>query len=190
MTFTDAISDAEYRTGEIRIHGAEGFEGMRTAGRLAAECLDMLVPHVVPGVTTGELDRLAREFVLDRGGLPACLFYKGYSHTVCISTNHVVCHGIPGDRQLREGDIANIDVTVIVDGWHGDTSRMYAGGEIATTARRLIDVTYEGMARGMAAVKPGARLGDIGHAIQSYVEAQRFSVVRDFLTCRRSRPAR
>ena len=102
MTLTDAISDAEYRTGEIRIHGAEGFEGMRKAGRMAAECLDMLIPHVVPGVTTAELDRLAREFVLDQGGLPACLFYKGYSHTVCISTNHVVCHGIPGDRALRE----------------------------------------------------------------------------------------
>ena len=180
MTFTDAISDAEYRTGEIRIHGAEGFEGMRTAGRLAAECLDMLVPHVVPGVTTGELDRLAREFVLDRGGLPACLFYKGYSHTVCISTNHVVCHGIPGDRQLREGDIANIDVTVIVDGWHGDTSRMYGVGEVSTRARRLVDVTYEGMAQGLAAIKPGNTFGDIGAAIQKYVEAQRCSVVRDF----------
>jgi len=140
MTLTDAISDAEYRTGEIRIHGAEGFEGMRKAGRLAAECLDMLIPHVVPGVTTAELDRLAREFVLDQGGLPACLFYKGYGHTVCISTNHVVCHGIPGDRALREGDIANIDVTVIVDGWHGDPSRMYGVGQVSNRTRRPGDV--------------------------------------------------
>ncbi|MDO8295162.1 MAG: type I methionyl aminopeptidase [Caulobacter sp.] len=180
MTLTDTISDAEYRTGEIRIHGAEDFEGMRKAGRLAAECLDLLIPHVIPGVTTGELDRLSREFVLDNGGLPACLGYKGYMHTVCISTNHVVCHGIPGDRTLREGDIANIDVTVIVDGWHGDTSRMYGVGEVSPRARRLVDVTYEGLARGLAVIKPGATFGDIGHAIQKYVEAQRCSVVRDF----------
>jgi methionyl aminopeptidase len=112
--------------------------------------------------------------------LPACLFYKGYSRTVCISPNHVVCHGIPGDRPLREGEIANIDVTVIVDGWHGDTSRMYGVGEIPTKARRLIDVTYEGMMLGLTQIKPGATFGDIGHAIQQYVESQRFSVVRDF----------
>jgi methionyl aminopeptidase len=164
----------------IKTHGAEGFAGMRTAGRLAAECLDMLTPHVKPGVVTAELDRLAREFILDRGALPACLFYRGYSHTLCISPNHVVCHGIPGDRTLREGDIANIDVTVVVDGWHGDTSRMYLLGEVAPRARRLVEITYEAFERGLAQVKPGARLGDIGHAIQSYVEAQRCGVVRDF----------
>jgi methionyl aminopeptidase len=140
----------------------------------------MLTPHVVPGVTTGELDTLAREFILDHGGIPACLFYKGYSHTVCISPNHVVCHGIPGNRPLREGDIANIDVTVIVDGWHGDTSRMYGVGKVSPRARRLVDVTYEGLERGLAAIRPGATFGDIGHAIQSYVEAMRCSVVRDF----------
>jgi len=174
------VLDAPVRGAGIKIHGPEAFEGMRRAGRLAAECLDMLTPYVVPGVRTDELDRLAREFVLDHGAYPACLFYKGYGHTVCISPNHVVCHGIPGARPLREGEIANIDVTVIVDGWHGDTSRMYPVGAIPTKARRLIEVTYEGIERGIAAVKPGARLGDVGHAIQSYVESQRFSVVRDF----------
>src|SRR5690606_19141606 len=150
------------------------------AGRLAAECLDLLVPLVKPGVSTEELDRVAREFVLDNGAIPACLFYRGYGHTVCISPNHVVCHGIPGERTLREGDIVNIDVTVILDGWHGDTSRMYGVGQVAPRARRLVDITYEALERGLAAIRPGARTGDIGHAIQSYVEAQRCSVVRDF----------
>ncbi len=179
MTLNDVL-EAETRTGEIRVHGPEGFEGMRAAGKLAAECLDMLTPHVVPGVVTDELDRLAREFILDHGALPACLGYRGYTKTVCISVNHVVCHGIPSERALREGDIANIDVTVIADGWHGDHSRMYGVGAIAPRARRLIDVTYEAMQHGLDAVKPGARTGDIGFAIQQYVEAQRCSVVRDF----------
>jgi methionyl aminopeptidase len=179
MTTTDTAVRPR-RVQGIKIHGPEGFEGMRRAGRLAAECLDMLTPHVVPGVVTDHLDALAREFILDHGALPACLFYKGYAKTVCISQNHIVCHGIPGERTLREGDIANIDVTVIVDGWHGDHSRMYGVGAVPTRARRLVDVTYEGLARGIAAVKPGATTGDIGHAIQSYVEAQRCSVVRDF----------
>ena len=170
----------ESRSNHIKLHGPEGFAGMRAAGRLAAECLDMLTPYVKPGVSTAELDRLAREFTLANGALPACVFYRGYSHTLCISPNHVVCHGIPGERTLREGDIANIDVTVVLDGWHGDHSRMYALGEVAPRARRLIDVTYEALELGIAAVKPGARLGDIGHAIQSYVEAQRCGVVRDF----------
>jgi methionyl aminopeptidase len=178
---TDApILDVPTRTNAIKIHKPEDFDGMRRAGRLAAECLDMLTPHVVPGVLTDELDRLAREFILDNGATPACLFYRGYAKTVCISPNHVVCHGIPGDRPLREGDIANIDVTVIVDGWHGDTSRMYGVGEVSGRARRLVDVTYESMMRGIAEVKPGARLGDIGAAIQEYAEGQRCSVVRDF----------
>ncbi|MDO8801647.1 type I methionyl aminopeptidase [Phenylobacterium sp.] len=179
MTLNDVL-EAETRTGEIRVHGPEGFEGMRIAGKLAAECLDMLTPHVVPGAVTDELDRLAREFILDHQALPACLGYRGYTKTVCISVNHVVCHGIPSERALREGDIANIDVTVIVDGWHGDHSRMYGVGPIAPRAKRLIDVTYEAMQRGLDAVKPGARTGDIGFAIQQYVEAQRCSVVRDF----------
>ncbi len=180
MSSTDIIEDRPTRTSSIKLHGAEGFEGMRKAGRLAAECLDMLIPHVQPGVTTEQLDTLAREFVLDHGGLPACLFYRGYSHTVCISLNHVVCHGIPGSKRLTEGDIANIDVTVIVDGWHGDTSRMYGVGEVSPRAKRLVDVTYEGLIKGLAVIKPGATVGDIGHAIQTYVESQRCSVVRDF----------
>ena len=181
MTLEDTAEiEAETRTGAIKIHKPSDFEGMRRAGKLAAECLDMLIPHVVPGVSSDELDRLAREFILDRGALPACLFYRGYPKTVCISRNHVVCHGIPGERVLREGDIANIDVTVIVDGWHGDTSRMYGVGPVAPRAKRLIDVTYEAIERGLAAVKPGARTGDIGDAIQTYVESMRCSVVRDF----------
>jgi len=180
MSLDNDVIEADFRTESIKLHGPEGFEGMRRAGRLAAECLDMLIPHVVPGVSTERLDTLAREFVLDHGALPACLFYRGYSHTVCISPNHVVCHGIPGDRTLREGDIANIDVTVIVDGWHGDTSRMYGVGEVAPKSRRLVEITYEALNRGLALVKPGVRLGDIGHAIQSYVESMRCSVVKDF----------
>ena len=179
MSSTDLI-DAEYRTGQIKVHTAADFDGMRVAGKLAAECLDMLTPYVVPGVITDKLDTLAREFILDHGAIPACLGYRGYTKTTCISPNHIVCHGIPGDRALREGDIANIDVTVIVDGWHGDTSRMYGVGPVAPRAKRLIDVTYEAMERGLAAVKPGNRTGDIGHAIQSYVESMRCSVVRDF----------
>ena len=180
MAFTDDVLEAETRTGQIKIHTPEDFEGMRRAGRLAAECLDMLVPHVKPGVSTGELDDLAREFVLDHGALPACLGYRGYGHTLCISPNHVVCHGIPGERTLREGDVINIDVTVIVDGWHGDTSRMYGVGAVGPRARRLVDVTYEALERGLAAIKPGATFGDIGYTIQTYVEAMRCSVVRDF----------
>jgi methionyl aminopeptidase len=176
---TDLL-DAEHRTGQIKLHTAEDFEGMRRAGRLAAECLDMLTPYVVPGVVTEKLDDLAREFILDHGAVPACLGYRGYTKTTCISPNHIVCHGIPGERVLREGDIANIDVTVIVDGWHGDTSRMYGVGDVAPRARRLVDVTYEALERGLAAVKPGATTGDIGYAIQSYVESMRCSVVRDF----------
>ena len=156
---------------------------MRRAGRLAAECLDMLTEHVVPGVETEYLDDLAREFILDHGAYPACLFYKGYGKTTCISPNHVVCHGIPGGRtnlRLSEGDIANIDVTVIIDGWHGDTSRMYLVGEVSPKARRLVTATYDAFELALAEIRPGARLGDIGHAIQAHVEAQRMSVVRDF----------
>ena len=180
MSLAEDVHPADTRTGKIKLHGPEGFAGMRVAGRLAAQCLDMLTPHVKAGVTTTALDTLAREFILDAGALPACLYYRGYSNTLCISLNHVVCHGIPGERALREGDIANIDVTVVVDGWHGDHSRMYAIGEIAARARRLIDITYEAFEFGLAQVRPGARLGDVGHAIQAHVEAQRCSVVRDF----------
>ncbi len=182
MTDTEVIATApaSRRGSMIKIHSAEDFEGMRRAGRVAAECLDMLTPYVKPGVVTDDLDKLAREFTLDHGAVPACLFYRGYSKTVCISPNHVVCHGIPGPRTLRDGEIANIDVTCIIDGWHGDTSRMYLVGDVPARARRLVDVTYDGFERGLAMVKPGAHFGDIGHAIQAYVESQRCSVVRDF----------
>jgi methionyl aminopeptidase len=179
MTMTETL-DAPVRSHGIKLHKAADFEGMRAAGRLAAACLDMLVPYVQPGVITDELDRLAQEFILDHGALPACLGYRGFTKTLCISANHVVCHGIPGPKPLRDGDIVNIDVTVIVDGWHGDTSRMYGVGQAPARARRLVDITYEALERGLAVVRPGATLGDIGYAIQSYVEAQRCSVVRDF----------
>jgi len=180
MSLAEDLHPASVRTSHIKRHGPDGFAGMRAAGRVAAECLDMLLPYVQPGVATDELDRLVLEFTLDNGALPACLNYRGYPKTACISLNHVVCHGIPSERTLREGDIANIDVTMVVDGWHGDSSRMFAVGEIAPRARRLIDVTYESFELGLAQVRPGARLGDIGHAIQSHVEANRCSVVRDF----------
>jgi methionyl aminopeptidase len=180
MAYIDAAEAPARHTNEIKLHGPEAFEGMRRAGRLAAECLDMLVPHVVPGVLTSALDDLAREFVLLRGAMPACLFYKGYRHTICTSVNHVVCHGIPGAKALKDGDIVNIDVTVIVDGWHGDTSRMYSVGEVKRRATRLMDVTYECMMRGIEAIKPGARLYDIGAAIQDHAERQRYSVVEAF----------
>ena len=173
-------SDAFVRTHEIRVHDAEAFEGMRKAGQLSAACLDMLVPHVKPGVTTAEIDRLVHDFGRSHGALPATIFYRGYSRAVCTSINHVVCHGIPSDKRLQSGDIVNIDVTVILDGWYGDTSRMFFAGDVGVKARRLCDITYEAMMRGIAAAKPGGRVGDIGHAIQSFVEAQRFSVVRDF----------
>jgi len=165
----------------IKLHGPEDFVGMRKAGRLAAEMLDFITAYVKPGVTTDELDRLCHGYTLDHGAIPAPLNYRGFPRSICTSINHVVCHGIPGDRRLVEGDIVNVDVTPILDGWHGDSSRMYLVGEkVSLKARRLVDVTYEAMMRGIAAVRPGARLGDIGHAIQSYAEAQRFSVVRDF----------
>ena len=164
----------------IKLHDAAGFAGMRKAGRLAAEVLDMLVPHVVPEAVTADLDEMVRQFVLDRGAVPATIFYRGYSHSSCISVNHVVCHGIPRPKRLKDGDIVNIDVTVVVDGWHGDTSRMFLVGDVPLKARRLVEITWECLQRGIAAAKPGNTLGDVGHAIQSFAEGQRCSVVRDF----------
>lgn len=181
MTRSNVAEQDDLDAHRIRIHMPEDFEGMRRAGTLAAKTLDFITPHVQPGVTTEELDQLCETFIRDHGAVPAPLGYRGFPKSICVSTNHVVCHGIPSDKRLRDGDILNIDVTVILDGWHGDTSRMYLCGEnIGIKARRLVDVTYEAMMRGIAAVKPGATLGDVGHAIQSYVEANRFSVVRDF----------
>lgn len=165
----------------VSLHTPEDFDGMRRAGRLAAEVLDLMVPAVKPGVTTAELDRIAYAYVADHGAIPACLGYRGYRHTLCTSINHVVCHGIPNERPLKDGDILNIDVTVIVEGWHGDTSRMFLVGEVRRKPERLVQITYEAMMRGIAAIKPGATTGDIGHAIQSYAEGEeRCSVVRDF----------
>ena len=172
--------DGETDGRHIILHPPQHFEGMRAAGRLAALTLDMIAPHVRVGVTTGELDRLIHQFTLDNGAVPATLNYRGFPKSSCISINHVVCHGIPGERRLHEGDILNIDVTSILDGWFGDSSRMYVVEPIARRASLLIDVTYEALQRGLAAVRPGSTLGDLGHAIQSYVEQQRFSVVRDF----------
>ncbi len=168
------------RDGKIPLHGSEAFAAMRKAGKLAAEALDMLVPLVAPGVTTADLDERIFQFALDHGALPATLNYRGYRYASCTSINHVVCHGMPSPKPLKEGDIVNIDVTLIVDGWHGDTSRMYPVGEISRRAERLIAVTYESLIRGIAAVKPGHTTGDIGAAIQSYAEGERCSVVRDF----------
>jgi methionyl aminopeptidase len=164
----------------ITIHAPEDFVGMRAAGRLAAATLDMITPHVRPGVTTAVLDDLCHTFMADHGAVPAPLNYRGFPKSICTSINHVVCHGIPGDRRLDDGDILNIDVTVILDGWHGDSSRMYVAGTPSTKARNLMDITYEAMMRGVRAVKPGVTLGDVGHAIQTFVEGHRFSVVRDF----------
>ncbi len=180
MTDTALDDDIEIRSSEIKLHGPDAFEGMRKAGRLAAECLDMLTGHVAPGVPTEKLDDLVREYVLDNGAVSATIGYRGYRHATCISLNHVICHGIPGPKALKNGDILNIDVTVIVDGWHGDTSRMYYAGEPKVKARRLVDTTYEAMMAGINAVKPGATLRDIGRAIQTLAEGEGFSVVRDF----------
>ena len=180
MTYIDAAVAPARKTGQIRLHGPKDFEGMRKAGQLVAKCLDELTPLVAPGVLTEKLDKFVFDFALSHGALPATLMYRGYEKSVCTSINHVVCHGIPNDKPLKEGDIVNIDVTVILDGWHGDSSRMYAVGAIPRRAERLIEVTYEAMMRGIAVIKPGATTGDIGAAIQTYVEGQHMSVVRDF----------
>lgn len=168
------------RDGSIKLYGADGFAGMRAAGRLAAEILDALVPHVVPGVTTQELDDFVRKMTLDGGAVPATLGYRGYTHSCCISINHVVCHGIPGGKTLKDGDIVNIDVTPLLDGWHGDTSRMFLVGDVPLKARRLVDVTYDCLMLGIEQARPGKTMGDIGHAIQVYAEQHRYGVVRDF----------
>ncbi|WP_375688175.1 type I methionyl aminopeptidase [Pseudooceanicola sp. LIPI14-2-Ac024] len=164
----------------IRIYQDADFAGMHAAGRLAAEILDRIAEHVFPGQTTGEIDHLIETWVNEAGATSATIGYKGYKHASCISVNHVVCHGIPGDKKLKEGDVLNIDVTVIVDGWYGDTSRMYVAGKLPRKAERLLEVTHDSLMKGIEAVKPGNTFGDIGHAIQSFVEAHRMSVVRDF----------
>jgi methionyl aminopeptidase len=164
----------------IVIHKPEDFAGMRKAGRLAAQTLDFIAPYIKPGITTQELDQLCHDYIAQHGAISAPLGYKGFPKSVCTSVNHVVCHGIPGPKKLVEGDIINIDVTPIVDGWHGDCNRTFAVGKIGVRAQKLINVTYEAMMLGIEAVKPGAYLGDVGYAIQTYVERNGFSVVRDF----------
>jgi methionyl aminopeptidase len=164
----------------VSIHSQEDFAPMRAAGRLAAETLDMIGEHVAPGVSTEHLNQLCHDFILAHGAIPSPLNYRGFPKSTCISINHVVCHGIPGEKTLVDGDIVNIDVTVTLDGWFGDSSRMYIAGQASTKAKRLIEVTYEALMRGIAQVKPGNTFGDIGWAIQSYAEQQRFTIVRDF----------
>jgi methionyl aminopeptidase len=169
------------RTPQIVIHDEAGFVAMRKAGRLAAETIDHVTPFVKPGVSTGELDRICHDFIVANGAYPSPLNYRGFPKSICASVNHVVCHGIPDEKKLLEkGDVVNLDITVTLDGWYGDSSRMFFVGDVGVKARKLVDVTYEAMMRGIEKVKPGATVGDIGHAIQSFAEAQRFSVVRDF----------
>jgi len=180
VTYLVAADAPLKNTGQIKLYDAEAFAGVARASRLVAECLDALVPMVRPGLTTAAIDRFVFEFGADRGALPATLNYRGYRKSSCTSINHVVCHGIPDDKPLRDGDIVNIDVTYILDGWHGDSSRMYLVGEVKRAAERLCEVTHDCLMRGIAAIRPGARTGAIGAAIQAHAEKERCSVVRDF----------
>jgi methionyl aminopeptidase len=165
----------------VQIKTPEAIERMRVAGRLAADVLDMIEPHVQPGVTTDELDAICHDFITRvQKAVPAPLNYRGFPKSICTSVNHQVCHGIPGNKRLKRGDIVNVDITVIKDGYHGDTSKMFFVGEPSVLARRLVNVTREAMLRGIRAVQPGATLGDIGHAIQQFVESQGYSVVREY----------
>lgn len=180
VTYLNADTAPLRNTGQIRLYKQQDFEGMRKASQLTARCLDELVSLVKPGVTTNTIDRFVFEFGMDHGAFPATLNYRGYTKSSCTSINHVVCHGIPDDKPLREGDIVNIDVTYVLDGWYGDSSRMYPVGKIKRAAERLLEVTYECLMLGIAEVKPGARIGAIGEAIQTHAERERCSVVRDF----------
>jgi methionyl aminopeptidase len=180
MSYVEATSAPLRKTGQIKLHGPEGFAGMRRAGALVANVLDLLVDQVKPGVTTEKLDRFVFEYALDHNAVPATLMYRGYNKSICTSINHVVCHGIPNEKPLREGDMVNIDVTLVLDGWHGDSSRMYLVGEVPRRAERLVAVTHEAMMAGIATIKPGSTIGDVGAAIQAVVEPNHMSVVRDF----------
>ncbi|MFG1292834.1 type I methionyl aminopeptidase [Xanthobacter versatilis] len=180
MNYVEAANAPLRKTGHIKLYGPEGFAGMRKAGQLTAQALDAVADMVAPGVTTDAIDRLIYEFAMDHGAYPATLMYRGYRFSVCTSVNHVVCHGMPNARPLREGDIVNVDVTLVLDGWYGDSSRMYPVGAIPRRAERLLEVTYDAMMLGIAAIRPGGHVGDIGAAIQDFVEPQHMSVVRDF----------
>ncbi|PLX29689.1 MAG: type I methionyl aminopeptidase [Alphaproteobacteria bacterium] len=165
---------------QVRIHTKAEFEKMHQAGQLAAETLDFITPHVVPGVSTDYLNELCHEFIIDHGAVPAPLNYRGFPKSICTSVNHVICHGIPGPKVLKDGDSLNIDVTVILDGWYGDTSRMFYVGKPTIKAQKLIETTYECLMDAIAIVKPGVTLGDIGHVIQSKAEKKGYSIVREF----------
>lgn len=179
-TYVDADAAPIERTQAIKLHGQTGFEGMRRAGRLAADILDRLAPHVVVGARTDRLDAMVEAMCREAGAVPASMGYNGFTHNCCISINHVVCHGIPSERILKDGYIVNIDVTPCLDGWHGDSSRMYLVGDVPLKARRLVEVTYEAMMAGIEQARPGNRLGDIGHAIEQLVARYRYGIVRDF----------
>ncbi|MGB7288337.1 MAG: type I methionyl aminopeptidase [Salaquimonas sp.] len=180
QNYIQAHSAPLKNTGTIKLYDKQAFEGMRKASQLTATCLDELAQMVKPGITTQQIDDFVLKFGMDHGAAPATLNYRGYTKSCCTSINHVVCHGIPNEKSLREGDIINIDVTYVLDGWHGDSSRMYPVGTIKRAAERLIEVTYEALMRGIAEVKPGAFTGDIGAAIQEYAESERCTIVRDF----------
>ncbi len=181
VDYQNVTADMQHtRSGTIKLHGPEGFEGMRKVGRLSAEILDTLTSFIEPGVTTEEIDDLVRRMTLEAGAIPATLGYRGYTHSCCTSINHVVCHGIPGPKLLRDGDIVNVDVTSIIDGWHGDTNRTYLVGDVPIKAKRLVEVTFEAMMLGIEQARAGNRLGDVAHAIQSHAEKHRYGVVRDF----------
>jgi methionyl aminopeptidase len=180
MNYSGIEPPTRRQPGTIKLHGPEAFAAMRKAGHLTARALDMLAGIVKPGVTTERIDRMVFEFAMDHGAYPATLYYRGYMRSCCTSINHVVCHGIPSDKPLKDGDIVNIDVTLIVDGWHGDSSRMYGVGEVPRRAMRLMEITYECLEKGIGAVMPGHTTGHIGEAIQKHAEAERCSVVRDF----------
>ena len=182
MTESQVIDsrDTVIRDGTIKLHDEAGFDGMRRAGKLAASILDAIVPMMQPGVSTAEIDDKVRELMLAGGSVPATLGYRGYTHSCCISINHVVCHGIPNEKTLKDGDIVNVDVTPLLDGWHGDTSRMYLIGDVPLKAKRLVDVTHECLMIGIEKAQPGARLGDIGAAIEAHARQYRYGVVREF----------
>ncbi len=177
----DELSHHNYsQERSIKIHAPEDFDGMRKAGRMAAETLDFITPMIKPGITTDNINTWVHDYTIEHGGIPAPLNYRGFPKSVCTSINHVVCHGIPGDKKLIEGDIINIDVTTILDGWFGDTSRMFCVGNVSVKARNLVESTHQALWKGIEVVRPGATTGDIGHAIQSFAEPKRYSVVRDF----------
>ncbi|TCT08146.1 type I methionyl aminopeptidase [Aquabacter spiritensis] len=180
MIYVEAAKAPLRKTGHIKLYGPDGFAGMRRAGQLTAQVLDLVAEMIGPGVSTEAVDKLIFDFALANNAYPATLMYRGYRYSVCTSVNHVVCHGMPNARPLREGDIVNVDVTLVLDGWYGDSSRMFAIGPVPRRAERLLEVTYEAMMRGIAAIRPGGHVGDIGAAIQDFVEPQHMSVVRDF----------